>query len=366
MFRRLLSSAAVAGAAAAPLVWTRHAQPLSGELVLTDVHAALVGDRVVGLVTGEAGVVLKLDAPAAAAGGNWSVLLDTSFPTYWYGAYVFDASTYLVSGFIDGSGEAYGVVAFSDDGGASWGNDTAIDPCGKADCAWGGGPIEFANATEGYMPSTSGQSAWRTRAGGRNASEWAEIVPSPGNWHAGNYVYDGSGFIAITGSSDCNSTDFGDTWACRPPVDASGLDSALACAGAACLVGGGEISPAVAGWVHTSADGGRTFAPARALAAAWPVRSVAAVPSADAAGARLVAAGGNFFSGVGGIYSSGDGGASWTLDVDLGEEVKACRALPLPALGATRVYCVSAGAHGGSIVSADVPAPAAAAAAVVA
>jgi len=171
--------APAAGATPPPLTWTRHSLPLSGELVLTDVHAIAEGGRVVALATGEGGVVLKLDAPAAQAKGVWTTLLDTSFPTYWYGCYVFSPSSLLVSGFIDGDGAAYGVVAFSDDGGASWGNDTKIDPCGGAVCAWGGGPIEFANATEGYMPSTSGQSAWRTQQGGRNASEWVEIVPSP-------------------------------------------------------------------------------------------------------------------------------------------------------------------------------------------
>ena len=84
-----------------------------------------------------------------------------------YGCYVFDANTYLVSGFLDGSGASYGVVAYSDDGGSTWGNDTKIDAT-----TWGGGPIEFANTTEGYMPSTSGASAWRTHGNGRTAAEW--------------------------------------------------------------------------------------------------------------------------------------------------------------------------------------------------
>lgn len=183
-----LAAAGGAAAAAAPLKWSRHKLPLSGELVLTDVHAVLEGGRVLALATGEAGVVLKLNESASVAAPAWTTLLDTSFPSYWYGAYVFDAHTYLISGFIDGDGVAYGVVAFTDDGGATWGNDTRIDPCGKSVCAWGGGPIEFANATEGYMPSTSGESAWRTQAGGRNASEWTEIVPGAGQWHAGDYL----------------------------------------------------------------------------------------------------------------------------------------------------------------------------------
>ena len=355
----LLAAAALCLAApsSAALTWTRHALPLSGELVLTDVHAIAVGsDRVVALASGEAGVLLKLDAPAAQAKGTWTTLLDTSFPTFWYGAFAFSENSYLVSGFIDGSGVAYGVVAFSDDGGKTWGNDTKIDPCGGAVCAWGGGPIEFANETEGYMPSTSGETAWRTQAGGRNASEWVEITPSAGQWHAGDYLYDKAGTIRIAGSNDCTSPDFGVTWACIPAWDVSGMDSAIGCSGLHCLVGGGEISPDVLGWVHVSEDGGKSFAAARVLQAAFPVRSTQVVAtSGGAAPVVMVAAGGNFFSAQGGVYSSSDLGQSWSLDIDLGEEVKACRSLALPALNVTRVYCVSAGQKGGSIVSADVP-----------
>lgn len=134
------------------------------------------------------------------------------------------------------------------------------------------------------------------------------------------------------------------------------MDSAISCAGEHCLIGGGEISPDVLGWVHLSADGGATFAAPRALQAAFPVRSVQAVAAAGSSPpVRLIAAGGNFFSAQGGVYSSADGGATWTLDIDLGEEVKACRQLPIPSLKVTRVFCVSAGSKGGSIVSADVP-----------
>jgi hypothetical protein len=366
---RLVAASLLFPATTSALKWVRHLVPLSGTLVLTDVHAMLDGDRIVALATGEGGVLLKLDVNASAppAGSEWQVLSNPG--VYWYGAYVFSASSFLVSGFVDGGGVAYGVVSFSDDGGVTWSADKKIDPCSQAVCAWGGGPIEFANALEGYMPSTSGQSAWRTQAGGRNASEWKEIVPSAGNWHAGNYVYDGNGFIAIAGSNDCNSSDFAETWSCFEPVDASGLDSGIACGGSTCVIGGGEISPDVLGWLHVSHDGGRTYAPQRALQAPYPVRTLqvvasvssssdTAVDALDAAPSPppvLVAAGGNFFSGVGGVFSSIDGGKNWTQDVDLGEEVKACRSLPLPAQEVTRVFCVSAGASGGSILSADVP-----------
>ena len=342
--------------AALSLTWRRHVQPLQGELVLTDVHAFFDAETglVTALATGEAGVVLRLSAPVANASGGatgaaWTTLLDTSFPLYWYGAYVFSASQYLLSGFLDGDDKAYGVLTSSNDGGVTWANDSVLDPH-----AWGGGPIEFANATEGWMESTAGGTAWRTTTGGRTFSDWHEVVPDPENWHAGNYIYDGDGLIVLAGSSDCNSTDFGVTWSCYAPVDSSGMDSGIACAGATCLVGGGEISPAVLGWTHVSGDGGRTWTRTRALNAPYPVRTVQAVPTRGAAHPTLVAAGGNFYSAQGGVFSSTDGGVTWTQDLDLGEEVKACRTLALPGL--TRVYCVSAGQQAGSIVSADIPA----------
>ena len=341
---------------AAALTWVRHTIPFSGTLVLTDVHAALDGVRIVALATGEQGVVLKLDAEVAPPAGTWQVLTNQGADIYWYGAYVFNASSLLLSGFVDGGGEAYGVVSFSDDGGSSWGNDTKIDPCSQSVCAWGGGPIQFAtgSALEGYMPSTSGESAWRTQAGGRNASEWREVIPAKGNWHSGDYVYDGNGFIAIAGSIDCNSTDFAETWTCAAPVDTSGIDTGIACGGGICIIGGGEISPEVLGWLHVSKDGGRTYAPQRALQAPFPIRTLQVVAS-GAGVPTLVAAGGNFFSSVGGVFSSKDGGVSWELDIDLGEEVKACRSIAIPTLSVTRVFCVSAGARGGGIISADVP-----------
>lgn len=338
------------------LTWNRHAQPLSGELVLTDVHAYYdsATDHVTALATGEAGVVLRLSASAANASGgttgeHWKTLLDTSFPLYWYGAYVFSASQYLISGFLDGNDKAYGILTSSSDGGKTWANDSVLDPH-----AWGGGPIEFANASEGWMESTAGGTAWRTSSGGRTFADWHEVVPDSQNWHAGNFVYDGDGLIVLAGSSDCNSTDFGVTWRCYPPVDSSGMDSGIACAGATCLVGGGEISPAVLGWCHVSSDGGRTWTTTRALNAPFPIRSVQVVPTRGAVNPTLIAAGGNFYSAVGGIFTSTDGGKTWSKDLDLGEEIKACRALSLPGL--TRVYCVSAGQQAGSIVSADIPA----------
>ena len=344
-------------AAAVPtlaLTWHHHALPISGELVLTDVHGVMGADgTLVAYAAGEAGVLLKqVDrAPNSTAFPPWSVCLDLSFPHYFYGVYSFDVNHTLLTGFVDGAGQSYGILQETLDGGATWTKDAIIDRA-----QWGGGPIEFADAQNGLMPSTSGSVMWRTTTGGRTADAWHEVTPEAGQWHSGDFVYGANGIAAIAGSSHCNSTDYGASWACSSSEDGSGMDGGLACAGVpgtpgvACLTGGGEISAPLAGWVHTSRDGGRSWGAARALSAAWPIRSVVALE-----GGLMLAAGGDFFSNAGGIYVSRDGGVSWAMDVVLGQEVKACRGVRMPLLQATRIFCVSAGAAGGSILSTDVP-----------
>jgi hypothetical protein len=358
MLCRCLLPALLLGAAALPaappLSWHHYALPISGQLVLTDFHATLAQDgSLVAYAAGEAGVLLKLvdPAPHPTTFPPFSLALSAGFPLYFYGVYSFDANTTLLSGFYDGGGQAYGILQETLDGGATWTNDTVLD---KAQ--WGGGPIQFADALHGLMPSTSGSVMWRTSTGGRTAGAWEEVTPQAGQWHSGDFVLAPDGTSAIAGSCHCNSSDWGAHWACGSAEDASGMDGGLACAGAPgrpgtpCLTGGGEISAPLAGWVHTSADGGRSWGSARALSAAWPIRTVLALPRGV-----MLAAGGDYFSSVGGIYASVDGGRSWALSLDLGQEVKACRATPLPALRATRVFCVSAGSAGGSVVSADLP-----------
>ena len=127
--------------------------------------------------------------------------------------------------------------------------------------------------------------------GGLSAAAWTEFVPSPGNWVLG-LQFHGCAVEGARPASQSNMScrlppvpsrsapQFGVTWSCGPPIDASGIDSAKACAGNLCIVGGGEISPAVAGWTHVSHDGGQTWEAARSLNAPFPIRSVLAVPTA--------------------------------------------------------------------------------------
>jgi photosystem II stability/assembly factor-like uncharacterized protein len=66
--------------------------------------------------------------------------------------------------------------------------------------------------------------------------------------------------------------------------------------------GGGEISPKVGGWVHRTADGGKTWS-GRTLDDPWPIREIRLV-TPNIGGA----AGGNIYSKVGGMYFSRNGG----------------------------------------------------------
>ena len=64
------------------LTWIKHDLPLSGELVLTDVHAIIEDSRIIALASGEEGVLLKLDVPVDQHGNyTWETLLDSSKTT---------------------------------------------------------------------------------------------------------------------------------------------------------------------------------------------------------------------------------------------------------------------------------------------
>jgi photosystem II stability/assembly factor-like uncharacterized protein len=83
-------------------------------------------------------------------------------------------------------------------------------------------------------------------------------------------------------------------------------------------VGGGEISPNVEGWVHTTTNGGKTWS-ARTLDGPWPIREILFLTSKIG-----WATGGNVYTGVGGMYYSGDGGQTWSVDATTDAEMDAC------------------------------------------
>jgi hypothetical protein len=170
----------------------------------------------------------------------------------------------------------------------------------------------------------------------RSRQQWHQVVVDPnGGWFGSEFSLDGAGpgQAAASGITYCQSADTGRQWACRGSID-SVFDGATEFNGSAGWVGGGEISPDVAGWLHRTRDGGQTWS-GRVLTTAWPIRQI------ESLGPRLVwAAGGNIYSGAGGIDVSTDGGRTWTQDLDTGTEVGACSHHAIGTGAKTRVWCV--------------------------
>jgi hypothetical protein len=66
---------------------------------------------------------------------------------------------------------------------------------------------------------------------------------------------------------DCVSLDRGSSFTCNPHAVDSVFDGGIAIdvKSGLGLTGGGELSPALSGWVHRSTDGGSTWSPSRVL-----------------------------------------------------------------------------------------------------
>ena len=112
-----------------------------------------------------------------------------------------------------------------------------------------------------------------------------------------------SGHARASGITYCDSSNAGAAWTCGPPVDSVFDGPVFFDDETSGWVGGGEISPDVAGWVHRTTDGGATWSD-RTLDTPWPIREILFV-TPDMGWA----AGGNIYSGAGGLYFSNDGGA---------------------------------------------------------
>ena len=127
----------------------------------------------------------------------------------------------------------------------------------------------------------------------------------------------------MSGITYCSSANAGQAWSCGPSIDSVFDGPVFFANDSAGWVGGGEISPNVAGWVHRTTDGGTTWS-ARTLNSPFPIRDI--IFTSPNVG---WAAGGNIYSNVGGIYFSKDGGQKWTLDVNTnGNEMSSCDMQP--------------------------------------
>jgi photosystem II stability/assembly factor-like uncharacterized protein len=290
----------------------RFQQTLPGAVI----HDLAFPTESIGYAAAELGQVWK----TTDGGDHWTRILNLGFPYYWYGVAALDADTVVISGFDDQN--SLGILRWSHDGGQTWSDDVVLTNRG-----WSM-RVRFSSPANGLVMDLldldAANAAHFTTDGGATASDWTPLVVDPaGGWFGNQFsllpgVVPG-GRARASGITYCDSFDGGSAWSCGPPVD-SVFDGPVFFANEMSgWVGGGEISPDVAGWVHRTVDGGTSWSD-RTLDSPWPIREILFV-TPDMGWA----AGGNIYSAVGGLYFSNDGGQTWTLDLDsAGNEMDAC------------------------------------------
>jgi len=209
----------------------------------------------------------------------------------------------------DGSG-----LYRSTDGGTTWNNDITL----TSNNEWLQ-RIRFANGKNGVILDLADGNAQYTTDGGATASDWTTIVNNPdGGWFGLQFSLLPNLHARASGVNFCTSLNSGAQWTCGPSVDSVFDGPVLFQGDTFGWVGGGEISPAVEGWVHVTTNGGKTWS-ARTLDGPWPIRQFVFITNKMG-----WAAGGNLYTGVGGIYFTNDGGQTWSVDADTGAEMDAC------------------------------------------
>jgi len=271
------------------------------------IRAISMGTPQVGFAAGEQGVVLK----TTDGGSTWTTIANVGFPYYWYGCQAFNANTVVISGFQDQSGA--GVLRWSDDGGAHWSADVSL--AGPAAGVKWLDRVKFIDANHGIVENSWSGGVDYTSNGGRNPGDWTFSQPSP-NWYNGTFTYLADGRVWMSGydfefsaNSTASWTSFSGTSAIFDgpnSIHQNGIG----------FTGGGEISPSVAGWVYKTANGGNSWTSSPVLSTPFPIRALLTLDTQ-----RAWAVGGNVYSNVGGIYGTSDGGASWSLEQNIGNEI---------------------------------------------
>jgi photosystem II stability/assembly factor-like uncharacterized protein len=309
-------SAERVGIAADPGAQPRQlAVPANSWKLLATLPGAIIHDMAfvnptIGFAVAEGGQVWK----TVNGGKSWNMVLNVGYPYYFYGVAALSAKVVVASGFIDSSTGQASVLRWTQDGGKTWSSDVTLDSSGN----WLQ-RVRFANASDGLIFDLSGGTAQYTTDGGATASDWATVVNNPsGAWFGLQFSFLPNLHARASGINFCTSLNGGAAWTCGPSVDSVFDGPVLFQGDSEGWVGGGEISPAVEGWVHITTNGGKTWS-ARTLDGPWPIRQLVAINSKNG-----WAAGGNIYSGVGGIYFTSDGGKTWSVDVTTGAEMDAC------------------------------------------
>ncbi len=280
------------------------------------IHDISFSSALVGYAVAEGGQIWK----TTNGGKNWALALNLGYPYYFYGVHALNAKNIVASGFYDSS-SFYGFIRWSHDGGKTWGSDIILTNTGWVQ------RVRFQKKNGLILDLINGQqnTAQYTSDGGATATDWTTVVDdSDGAWFGLEFNFLKNGHARATGPDFCQSANSGAAWTCGPSVD-SVFDGEVFFLNndKNGWVAGGEISPNVEGWVHTSTDGGATWS-GRTLNSPWPIRQLLFLNKKTG-----WAAGGNLYTGVGGIYFSNDGGKTWSLDVNTGAEMDACDSKPI-------------------------------------
>jgi len=284
----------------AGLTWEKMSVP--GGLYL---RAISMGSSKVGFAAGELGVVVR----TTDGGDTWKLILNQGFPYYYYGVYALDEKHVVISGFQNQSGE--GIIRWSEDGGDTWGPVISLVSPGPLKWLIG---VEFSGDQFGVVQGFSGQ-VFVTTNGGRSADDWQVSTPSE-NWYLGTFTVLPDGRIWISGYDTVFSPDQGAQWSMLPDANPlfDGPISIMETGKG--FIGGGSISPDVAGWVYGTNDGGASWTPDPVLNTKYPIRALLSFDDKHA-----WAAGGNIYSNVGGIWATEDGGQTWSEEKNIGNEM---------------------------------------------
>ncbi len=275
------------------------------------IHDISFATSQIGYAAAELGQVWK----TTNGGANWTRIMNLGFPYYWYGVHAADMNDVVISGFNDSNFE--GIIRISHDGGQTWTPDLILTTNG-----WGN-RVRYVNSQDGLVMDqlnlSAANAAHYTTDGGATVSDWTEDVPDPnGGWFGNQFSFLRNLHVRASGITFCTSLNGGADWSCGPQIDPVFDGPTFFANDTFGWVGGGSISPNVEGWVHRTADGGKTWS-GRTLDVAFPVREILFLNSKIG-----WAVGGNVFTGVGGMYFSTNGGQTWSLDADTGAEMSSC------------------------------------------
>jgi photosystem II stability/assembly factor-like uncharacterized protein len=283
----------------------------------------------IGYAVGEQGQVWK----TTDGGINWvQQVLSNGASDYFYGVSAPNAKKVIISGFFDGSGGAYGVFRSTENGGATWTSDMSPGP------EWLQ-RVRLVKKQNGVMLTlgpSGGESATLaeyTTDGGAVLADWNSAAADPsGGWFGPQFSLLPNLHARASGIDFCTSLTGGSEWSCGPAVDSVFDGPVFFRNDKYGWVGGGEISPNVEGWLHTTRDGGQVWS-GRTIDGPWPIRSILFLNNKTG-----WAGGGNVYTDVGGMYFSTDGGNTWSVDVTTNAEMGSCADHAIPG-GHHQIWC---------------------------